>query len=493
MSRFDRRAELPEFEEEAQPAKMPKAKRKKAGLHISPLNTHVNSRSGSEARRNDPEDEPTDSRSASGSAGRGSASRDITPNTHYSHSGSLSALPEVSERERKKLAKEEEMFRRQEQERNGIKGKKKRNSGGSTVNTPNTTSSKHLDFGGSSKYTDAGTSKQTGLPSAKPGRRPKNSNAPKTSPRTITRIVKRPKPDYVDSEVQCDLDKEEAEKRIQASPPRRPFLSTTQRLLQRCALNNARRKGPAAVAEAVKMMNIDDKMDIDHSSGIQSHISKSTIPEEPETITRPHPSKEAEMRDADSDEQHLPSVSGEADVKQEHSSTPVSPDVSSHLTIDPPAPPWPSQAAHSTQEGPPVPAIHQNPTEMHIEMPPPSANPFSAAATLSATSPNSVTGAITQSPVTLMGPTPIFSPAVTAAVTPSPARKKMSLSDYTKAKKAKDKERESSPASTTSGPVGVALNASASDVARAMEGSALEDDVKMEDVSDNPPAAANPA
>ena len=67
----------------------------------------------------------------------------------------------------------------------------------------------------------------------------------------------------------------------------------------------------------------------------------------------------------------------------------------------------------------------------------------------------------------------------------------MSLSDYTKAKKAKDKEseakveRESSPASVASGPTVPALNPSSSDLARAMDsGSAIEEDIKMEDVGD---------
>jgi hypothetical protein len=72
----------------------------------------------------------------------------------------------------------------------------------------------------------------------------------------------------------------------------------------------------------------------------------------------------------------------------------------------------------------------------------------------------------------------------------------MSLSDYTKAKKAKDKEteskpgdREGSPASTASGPVMSGL--SAADVAKASEGSAVLDDgdVRMEDASQSPEAS----
>ena len=485
MSRFDRRSDFADHEEEAQPAKMSKAKRKKAGQHISPLNTQVNSRSGSEALKADPDDEPTDSRSASSSTGGGSASRDITPNTHYSQAGSLSTVPELSERERKKLAKEEEMFRRQEEERNGKPGKKKRNSAGSTANTPTATSSKQLGFGGPSRYADAGTAaKQTGLP-AKPGRRPKSANAQKTPPKTITKIVKRPKPDYVNAEVQCDLDKEEAEKRAQASPPRRPFLSTTQRLLQRCALNNARRRGPAAVAEAVKVMKIDDRMDVDSGSGGVSPTPK----EEPEPAERPETSKDTDMEDSSPVDQPTASADLEGAETQEKLAAPSSPSISSHLPEELPAPPWPSQIAHSAPDAPaPPPQLHK-PIDMHIQMPPPQGNLFPGQPPLSAGSPNT----LTHSPATLTAPTPIFSPTVTAAVTPGPARKKMSLSDYTKQKKAKDKEsneatkaeRDSSPASVASGPAVPGLNPSPSDVARVMEsGSAVEEDVKMEDVGD---------
>jgi len=102
---------------------------------------------------------------------------------------------------------------------------------------------------------------------------------------------------------------------------------------------------------------------------------------------------------------------------------------------------------------------------------------------LSAGTPNSFTGTIAQSSASLAAP--VFSPAVTAAVTPSPARKKLSLSDYTKRSKAKDKDheskdRESSPASVASGPIVPLLQASVSEAGRAGE-SAVEEDVRMED------------
>ena len=88
---------------------------------------------------------------------------------------------------------------------------------------------------------------------------------------------------------------------------------------------------------------------------------------------------------------------------------------------------------------------------------------------------------------------PLFSPAVSAAVAPSPARKKLSLSDYTKRSKAKDKDshpsadRESSPASVASGPIVPPLLPTLSEAAGAGESSsAVEDDVKMEDAVTTP-------
>ena len=473
MSRFDRRGLLPEYGDEAQSAKAPKAKKKKSALHISPLNTQVNSRSGSEARKVDPDDEPSESRSASGSNGRGSASRDITPKTHYSHNGSLSAIPELSERERKKLAKEEEMFRRQEEEKSGNKGKKKRSSGGSNVNTPSaTSSSKRLGFDGpSARYADASTPKQVGLPSGKPAKRPKGPNAPKTPTKPITRVVKRPKPDYVDSEVQCDLDKEEESKRIALLPARKPFLSTSQRLLQRCAVNNVRRNGAGAVAEAERSVKEEGKMDVDQPaqpSPKPASLDLSNDRMEPEPTPRPHTPEDTSMNDTEAEEQSSPPPQVESNETQdatEQATAPISPDVTTHLPTNPPAPPWLSQLSDSAQETPTSPQEHHHkPPGMHLQMPPPPANPFAgppsaAASGLSTATPTSLTGsAMAHSPLSLTGSGsgsgPLFSPAVTAAVAPSPAKKKMSLSDYTK-RKVKDKagneakggERESSPAS----------------------------------------------
>lgn len=465
MARFDRRALQGVAGDDAQTLKMPKNKKKKAAPQISPLNTHVNSRSGSEGRKVDPDDDPSDSRSNSGS-GRASGSRDITPSTHYS-----STVPELSERERKKLAKEEEMFRRQEEEQTGKQRGKKRNSGGSTLHTPSDPKPKQSGFGSSRGYVDAGTSKQSGMPS-KPGRKPKGT--PKPPPKTITRIVKRPTPNYSHSSVQCDMDKEEAEARPPARSPRRPYMSLTTRLLQRCALNNTRRQSQTSSSSQASKSSPSATMDVDPAS------PHSPLAAEP---VRMPEVKDAEMRDAACDEK-LPPEAGERHGGHLINGDPGNDSPRSSLPVNPPAPPWPSQPSHTSKiaELP----CHQSdqqqkPPDMHISMPPPSSNGFGAPSALLtsdsfSTTPNSITG----TPVSALPPS-LVSQSSNAA---SPMKKKMSLSDYTKRSKAKDKEnvdaepkRESSPASTASGPVVPPLQAQGSE--RTNE-NAVED-VSMED------------
>lgn len=501
MSRFDRRRTGGEDEDEAQSVKMPKAKKKRAGHHISPLNTHVvNSRSGSEARKVDPDDEPTDSRSASGS--RGSGSRDITPNTHYSANGSLSAMPELSERERKKLAKEEEMFRRQEEEQSG-KSKKKRNSGGSSLNTPSATTSKQMSIpGNNSRYADAGTSKQAGLPSAKPltTKRPRASTMQSTPVKEgYVKVVKKPKPKplYVDAETQCDLDQEDAERKAaqRVAAPRRKYISVTQRLLQRCAINNVKANAAPGISSPAPSPGSASPMHIDFPTGDKAVSPRTALPEalteqsvpEAELESQNEASDDVQMSEAPANEHYR--TKSDTQEPPRPPGTPAGLDHGPlHQPAEPPVPPWASRVSPASPEPHDPEEQSQRPAHMHLDMPPPQSNPFGAPVQpLTASSSNSITGSIAQSPASLNAP-PMFSPSVTAAVTPSPAKKKLSLSDYTKRSKAKDKEheprrdRDSSPASVASGPIVPPLQASSSEIARAEEGgSAIEDDVKMED------------
>jgi hypothetical protein len=510
MARFDRRD--PDVDPESEPVKPTKApaRKKKAGPQISPLNTHaVNSRSGSEVRKADADDEPTDSRSTSGSAERGSASRDITPNTHYSANGTA----EMSERERRKLAKVEELFSKQDEQASSKKDKKKRSSAGSALNTPGATTSKQLGLPptSSSRYADSGTTRQSGLPSAKPssGKRPKPVTTSSGTSKTSTKRSRTPKPVYTDSSAQCDMSDEEAARQAEPRRVRRPFVPLQQLMLQRCARNNVLNRQYRLSIRSKSEENA-SKMDLDASAS-----------EKPEPVSpSPNPAPEPAELEAEPSHRSMPPNDKDGDVEMDDS--PVEDSTATVIVAGPPSPtkelaapssprdshlpPDPSADQRSSEEpesdqGPPPDEAHDMPPadaskspEMRMSMPPPPTNPFAAA-------PQSSNGATTgstivQSPATI-GPGgasgPVFSPSVNAAVASGPTRKKLSLSDYTRRKKEQPSDskpdRESSPASVTSGPTSAAvvpsLQASASEVKNAQEsGSAVvDDDVKMDDAA----------
>ncbi|USW54164.1 Putative SET domain, Zinc finger, PHD-type, Zinc finger, FYVE/PHD-type [Septoria linicola] len=477
MARFDRR--LAPGDE--RPTKTVRVKKRKNGQHVSPMNTNtVNSRSGSEARKIEPEDDGTDSRSASGSAGRGSVSRDITPNTHYSGNGTV--MPELSEREKKKMAKEEEMFRRQEEESTGKQGKKKRNSGGSSLNTPSITSSKQLGFPTSLPSKPVEAPRQASQ-SAKSmlGRKTKTQKSITKAP---SRVLKRPRPNYVEASTQCDLDAEEDARRATTPTVRKPFKSRRQTLLERCARNNHAifSTAPTNRTPARQSPPTADVMDI-----VQSGAAKSPSPspvELPQPVKHTQetetgaPVEDIEMADTHDEatkEEPLPdahtavSSTPEGSEPMEKRSSPSEPS---------PAPPWSAKGATGA-----VSDHSSKPAAMRIDMPPPAT--LSSTLSSSGTFTNGV-GSVAQSPAS-MTPSSIFPPSVAAAVAPSPAKKKLSLSDYTRRKARKEDSdmgnRESSPASVASGPVVPPLQPSSSVEARAAEGNALEEDIKMEEAT----------
>lgn len=507
MNRFDRRD--PEVEPDSVPLKpvKPSGRKRKTGPQISPLNTHaVNSRSGSEARKVDVDDEPADSRSTSGSAERGSASRDITPNTHYSANGTA----EMSERERRKLAKVEELFSKQDEQASSKQSKKKRSSAGSALNTPSATSSKQLGLPTShSRYADSGTSKQSGLPSAKSssGKRPKTVATSSTTSKGSAKRARTPKPVYVDSSVQCDMSDEETAQRPEPPRARRPFVPLQQRLLQRCARNNMLNRDSRLSIRA-KAIEEESKMDVDASKAEErpSTPPKTTSDEKKAAAaSSPTPlNNDVDMSDPSADVAEPDAASELKSNDDVHpSDQPVAVPNSPQTSRPPAESPTETKtigAPESDQAPPPdqpPPSRSTEPSEspdMRVSMPPPSANPF--AATQQQGSNAAANGGVVQSPAVL-GPNgtagPIFSPSVTAAVAPGPTRKKLSLSDYTRRKKEQPSDskpdRESSPASVASGPTSAApvpaLQASSSEIKSAQEsGSAVVDeDVKMDDAA----------
>ncbi|GAB7348343.1 hypothetical protein MBLNU459_g6315t1 [Dothideomycetes sp. NU459] len=500
MDRFDRRGKPMPVEAVHVPLKAPRQRKKKTSHQVSPddQGRNSNSRSGSEVRKMDHDDDMTDSRSVSGSY-RGSGSRDITPNTHYS-----AILPEMSEREKKKLMREEEMFRRQEEESG--RQKKKRHSGGSNLNTPSATTSKqlgHASNSSSSRYADAGTSQSRSH--ATSGRTASAKRVARNGPPSSRSIglsssgSKPPRPAYVDMAIQCDLDSEE-QPTMPPSPPRKPkqYLSVTQRLLRRCASNNLKRKAetqdeplqdepgkvePVKDEQRPAEERQGDTMDIDKDESpkpdaetadvlpLSPVSTKATdadmvdvVPSAPLSPAFGPP--EVAMKDDDDEDEAVNASSppNDLDSAETHpDSSPVTENASitSHPPMDPPPPPWPSKLEQAptviadTQPSSPEGTTHSKRPDFHVTLPPILLNSLSTSSSGSA-APDGMTMA--QSPSAL---TPsfsggsLFSPSVTAAVNPSPARKKMSLSDYTKRSKATKVEpgltaREVSPANSVS-------------------------------------------
>ncbi|KAK6000423.1 hypothetical protein QM012_003669 [Aureobasidium pullulans] len=471
MARFDRRGQpqpIEPAETVAAPVKVPKARRKKTNNNLSPAdpNRNSHSRSGSEARKVELDDDMTDTRSVSGSL-RGSASRDITPGTHYS-----AVVPEMSEREKKKLMREEEMFRRQEEESG--RQKKKRHSGATPL-LPQSSSSKQ----------------QSSEPSS--SRRGTISKRPSKPAKSGKQSSDTPKPVYVDSSVQCDMDNDDPPGPPMPTPPKKKqYLSVTQRLLRRCASNNLKRKADSETPDDVQTNGIHpgEKMDLDHAAQSPKSVgaASETTPLSPVSIkhadidmteaTQARTASlspafgpvDADMQDMDGEPTRAtpPIDQGPASSYSSASPSTLKPGVPSHPPMDPPPPPWPQKEAPSIGEVHPAsPEFKPTHPEMHITMPP---------SLSSATSPPLAT----QSPATMtpgLSSIPLFSPSVSAAVNPSPARKKLSLSDYTKRNKV-HQPRDISPANS------LADSVSAKDKESILNGVAVTDSPASEQAVD---------
>ncbi|CAF9904692.1 MAG: hypothetical protein ALECFALPRED_009391 [Alectoria fallacina] len=194
-----------------------------------------------------------DGRSSSGSQ---SQSRDITPTRNAS--GDMGFGVEISDREKRKIAALEKNFEQLENEKYqpGNK-KKKRNSGGSNVNTPSAGTSKQLGHTATSfsqpntpglslkpQYADASTSgRKSGSPTTKSSNasaRPRTgatTNAKKRSYQPNTPSIPSPliRPNYVSTAMQTDRDDEDDWYQPPGSPflAKKPYMSLTKRLLLR--------------------------------------------------------------------------------------------------------------------------------------------------------------------------------------------------------------------------------------------------------------------
>ncbi|KAJ9630874.1 SET domain-containing protein 3 [Taxawa tesnikishii (nom. ined.)] len=296
----------------------------------------------------------------------------------------------------------------------------------------------------------------------------------------------------------CDMDEVEAAGKPAPIPrPQRRVISVTQRLLQRCATNNFKRKAESEDSSKLSETKEDTAM-VDNSVTVSP--MPVTAPESPrvdDPTDVPMADNEVANKDA------VPVVAEVSSSVSPRGGSPVEAEAApiSYLPAEPPAPPWPQKALSSVpvKESTPPPTTasrqpkHHRVNYLHMEMPPPPLNPFNTQPSTSGTPQTAgavITPSIAQSPLSLTpGAQPfLFSPNVQAAVGGhGPARKKMSLSDYTKRSKARETEvgREGSPASTSSA---VVSSASAD---QALQGSAIESP-RPANLTPEPTLSANP-
>jgi hypothetical protein len=428
----------------------PKAKgRKTKKSQISPLSTGhaTNSRAGSETLNHDAgDDDQMDARSTSGS--HKSSSRDHTPATHFSLDGDL----KMSEREKRKLQQQEKLFKQMDFEADH-KGKKgKRHSGGSSLNTPSLSSTVRR-FSRASLYdTNTATQKRLGHPEPSPSARHREHShgvARKTSgssTKTNGRAPPRPKPVYKEASTQTEDDGPVAAQISVRPRDMKPPMSFKRKLLQQAQEDKLQRERIRSTSVKTERKSpilkdvtsnkpsplppsppLEEPSAMDLSSGPIVDVT----PREPtpaKETTPPPPPADVDMGDAEA------TTPKPTEPKVEEMPDAPASDVSPGTTDpppNPPAPPWPSSEVNSEV---PSDTPSKSAVNFHVDMPakPDLTNPAGTAAMITPGSvANVLTGsAIAQSPsgVTIGSP---FSPAVYNAVNPMPARKKLSLSDYT--------------------------------------------------------------
>ncbi|OAP60664.1 hypothetical protein AYL99_05666 [Fonsecaea erecta] len=427
LAPFDRRYPAKPVES-APKEKGGRKKKSKMNHTISPFSTGhaTNSRAGSEPKVLEDEDQ-FDHRSTSESSRSGMLSRDITP----VNVASLDADPVLGNgltaRELRKIQMAEKAFAQREQEKKDQNGqgqqrKKKRTSGGSTLNTPNVSASKPPGHQITShpntpnnhplKFSDA----SLGSPPPPRGSAGRGKSTDATA-RVETRI---PRPVYVSVAVQTDAEESE----VPMLPPakRRKFCTPTQRLLRRL---------------------LDDRV---------KHEQQCPAPGFPASGPNHHPPEhnaktdDVEMVDATENVDNRSVMEAEPDAQSPSGS-------SSPVTVGATTYPLPSQAAHTFKafRTSPAPKLHLA-TLPPVPVFPTSANSASSSST-TVTTPGLTTTATAQSPIPFNSASSnSYSVPINPVVTPSPARKKLSLGDYMSRRLASTPSAEKSQAQAILGP-----------------------------------------
>jgi hypothetical protein len=401
-------------------AKQANGKRKKVKTKstASPRDTSRASisRAGSETTKHPEDDDAAaDSRSTSGSARGQPRSRDMSP-----------VIPELSSREKRKIADAEKHFQQLEQQehRPTAQKKKKRVSGTSAQSPAAVASSTQTGYfpsqprsAKSLRLDTAGNSRSPTIALSPGSFHAGRAGSPRKTSGSNTPFTRSPlhRPAYVDAAVQADLSELDEPTTPGPSPrPRSVFVPMTLRLLKRFSMDRMRSE------EAARQQLSSAGSDSVALAGSSS----------PATVRSPivsHDKSDFAMADADNVQKPSTPV-GQGDVEMQDASSNVESD-SLRVNKDPSKPlippPWPSTAAHNTRlPGSTTPADRGN---LRVTMPPPPNIPTVPPAV----SPGSASTASLTSPTTFdTSPRSTVPPPISAAPTPTPAKKKLSLGDY---------------------------------------------------------------
>ncbi len=426
----------------------------------------TNSRAASEGMKQQDDDDREDSRSTSGSVRSKPRSREMTP-TH-----GISLGQELSVREKRKIAALEKTFEHLEQDKHQpAQKKKKRNSGGSNLNTPSASTSKQLghttitqsqqntpNISSRPRYMDSGTSHRiSGSPISKNSHAFGSSNSFHLPNKRIshpnTQLTASPfvRQNYVDSSMQTDADESDdwykpTEPQI---PRRKPFVSLTKRLLLRCQRDREKLEERERTASTpTGDLRTDSKPPPDVQMKESSPIN-STV------LVSQNPPEDAEMHDVGLgvtlDPDSLPS---DLPVQKPRPPDQVTnlPDLADGGNIKPPP-----RLSLSTGAKPPDVQSHAvngyRSADLHVQLPPTSQLRQESSEPSIIATPSSITSRSPFSHTPNHVPNsypPLFTASVSNHVQPSPVKKKVSLGEYMSRKKteshsAAEKRASSSP------------------------------------------------
>jgi len=397
-------------------ASAPKSKKRKpkAQHAISPTSTGhaTNSRAASEGHMDDvPEN---DGRSVSGSSRSKPGSRDMSPSARQGSFDQLGILTEPTDRDKRKVTMIEDSFRRMEQQQEHKQPIRKRkrasdgtgsskakstkaNSEAPTPTLPNGFAERH--------YVDAGTSRSKSGSPASPGS-PHDPNLRRIGlgiDSGSRQNSAAPHTNYCDAAVQTDP--EDCPWYRASSPvdtPKRRLVSLSKRLLDnriRLRLDEEERRKRLSVDQEAPPV----AMEIDSPSDIKTPIPSPSLGTEPERIS---PTGSAGLRDSSD-------------------------------TLMPDTPAVSPTTLRLNGITPSNPIKHKMSPDLRVQMPPvPAFGSPTASAPSSATTPLSAGASLVQSPFSATAFTSPFgiSSLNGVAANPSPVKKKLSLSDYTKSR-----------------------------------------------------------